>query len=187
MKITFIFMVVLGLVTLGWSTRISIPVGITTNKAIRAMETFFPETRPPPVRVPPPSDLLGMMRKVKEEIAMDQAREEWAALTKRFMSQAMEEVKSEDILKQDRGEEEHKEGKVVDEEVLVESDEREEEVEARFYSQIELSEMKDSKSKRGLLNWVMQMEYAGQTFFDGYVFSILVAFRSVCPSRICHP
>lgn len=117
-----------------------------------------------------------MMRKVKEEVAMEKAREEWAALTKRFMGASAEKVKSEDIITQDLGEEKKRED-VADEKEVVESDEREEEMEDRFYSQIELSEMKDSESKRGLLNWVMQMEYTGQTFFDGYVlFSHVVIF-----------
>jgi len=65
----------------------------------------------------------------------------------------------------------------VEEEEVVEDEQGSGEVEKRFYSQLELSDME--ASKRGLLNWVMQMEYAGQTFFDGYVPLFFFFLRSM--------
>jgi hypothetical protein len=37
--------------------------------------------------------------------------------------------------------------------------------EEKMYSQTELIGV--SKEKRGLLNWIKQMDYSGPTFFDG--------------------
>jgi hypothetical protein len=35
----------------------------------------------------------------------------------------------------------------------------------KMYTQLELVNV--TEEKRGLMNWVMQMGYSGQTFFDG--------------------
>lgn len=134
-------------------------MGKTTHRAVKAIETFFPETRTRPVSVPKPvPDVMERLRIRKEEIALEKMREEWAALKYRMMSAQDEQERESDL---EVGENEN-----------VEKEEEEEEVEARFYTQLELANSTDTK--RGLLNWVMQMEYAGQTFFDGYVFLLLL-------------
>jgi len=108
-------------------------------------------------------------------MAAERAREEWAKLTARAREASKE--RDEVIVKQEEESVDNVEHEVVVEQEegendeLVEKEEIEEgtgEVEERFYSQLELTDME--ASKRGLLNWVMQMEYAGKTFFDGYVF-----------------
>jgi len=119
----------------------------------------------------------------KAEIAADRARKEWAKLTARAR-EASKQRDEEVIVKQEEESVDNVEHEIVVERdegennEFVEKGEKEEvegieeargEVEERFYSQLELSDMEGSK--RGLLNWVMQMEYAGKTFFDGYVFS----------------
>jgi len=115
------------------------------------------------------------------ELAAERAREEWAKLTARAREaskereevfvereeESVDNVEDEVVVEQDEGENDE----------LVEKEEIEEgsgEVEDRFYSQLEVSDME--AGKRGLLNWVMQMEYAGKTFFDGYVSIFLPVF-----------
>jgi hypothetical protein len=63
---------------------------------------------------------------------------------------------------------------------LVEHDQEEEERE-RVFTQLELSVHGVSEEKRGLMNWVMQMEYSGETFFDGYVWTIIFMILSQFP------
>ena len=151
------------------------------------METFFPETRRPLPPRPVTSNLVELMRMKKAELAAERAREEWAKLTAKAR-EASQERDEEVIVEQ----EEESVGNVEDE-VVVERDEGENdelvekeeiedgrgEVEERFYSQLELTDME--ASKRGLLNWVMQMEYAGKTFFDGYVFPSSLSSASSSP------
>jgi hypothetical protein len=141
------------------------------------------------------------MRIRKAEMAAERAREEWAKLTARAREFSKEKEKRDEEVIVERKEESVE--NIMDEQVVEQDDEKEEElfeqedkkevevmeemeeeegtgeVEERFYSQIELSDME--ASKRGLLNWVMQMEYAGKTFFDGYVsrLFIIVIFVSV--------
>lgn len=113
------------------------------------------------------------------ERAAQRDREEWAKLTARFggFSKEKADFGAHEVKNEEEEESIQQDHEVVDEEGFVEEEEVVEdeqgsgEVEKRFYSQLELSEMEASKRK--LLNWVMQMEYAGQTFFDGYVFSCL--------------
>jgi hypothetical protein len=167
------------------------------------METFFPETRRPLPPRPVTSDLVELMRIRKAEIAAERAREEWAKLTARAREFSKEKEKrdeevivereeesadnavGEEVVQQDDSDDkEHVEGE--DKREVVVEEEGTGEVEKRFYSQLELSERE--ASKRGLLNWVMQMEYAGKTFFDGYVFPLLhfplhLAFRDSCRGR----
>jgi hypothetical protein len=189
MRIFFIIIASLSLLGIGFSNRLNIPVGLTVHKSLKAMETFFPETR---TRLPPrpvTSDLVELMRIRKAEMAAERAREEWAKLTARAREASkekekkdeevpvkreeenVENVKDEQVVEQDDGKEEVLVEQVNKEEVDVMKEMEEEEgtgeAEKRFYSQLELSDME--ASKRGLLNWVMQMEYAGKTFFDGYV------------------
>jgi hypothetical protein len=190
MRIILIFIATLSLLGLGWSNRLNIPVELTVHKSLKAMETFFPETRRPLPPRPVTSDLVELMRIRKAEIAAERAREEWARLTAQARGfsrekekrdgevvvereeESVEDVKDEVVVQQDDEKEEElvqqedkREGDVMKE---MEEEEGTGEVEKRFYSQIELSDME--ASKRGSLNWVMQMEYAGKTFFDGYVF-----------------
>jgi len=133
--------------------------------------------------------------------AAQQDRKKWEELTANFRGVSKEEAdggaevvangeeEKEESIQQEVEEvieKEEEEEMVVKEEEVVEEDQGSGEVEKRFYSQLELSEME--ASKRGLLSWVMQMEYAGQTFFDGYVFScpfsIFLKFHS--PLRHLH-
>jgi hypothetical protein len=189
MKIFFIIIATLSLFGLGWSNRLNIPVGLTVHKSLKAMETFFPETRRPLPPRPVTSDLVQLLRIRKEEIAAERAREEWARLTAQARGFSKEKEKRDEEAQVEREEDSVKNAE--DEIVVQQDDEKEEElfeqedktevdvmkemeeeegtgeVEKRFYSQLELSDME--ASKRGLLNWVMQMEYAGKTFFDGYV------------------
>jgi hypothetical protein len=184
MKIFFIIIASLSLLGLGWSNRLNIPVGLTVHKSLKAMETFFPETRRPLPARPVTSDLVQLMRIRKAEMAAERAREEWAKLTARAREASKEKEKRDEQVPVER--EEESADNAVGEEVVQQEDEKNEkfvegedkqevmeeeegtgEVEQRFYSQLELSDME--ASKRGLLNWVMQMEYAGKTFFDGYV------------------
>ena len=83
MRIFFIIVTTLSLLGLGWSNRLNIPVGLTVHKSLKAMETFFPETRTPLPPRPVTSDLVELMRIRKAEIAAERAREEWARLTAR--------------------------------------------------------------------------------------------------------
>jgi hypothetical protein len=172
MKITFLLFGVLSLLTLGWSTRVSLPRGsIKHHQTLKAMETFYPElSRSHPPSQPygfsaQPSNaldvFLGEMKRKKADDAAEKMREEWAKLTAKFLGRSNKDVTEAE----------------EDEDDQVVQDEKEEEankmeavggVEKRFYSQIEVADME--ASKRGLLNWVMQMDYSGQTFFDGYVF-----------------
>jgi hypothetical protein len=171
MKIILLIIASLSLLAVGWSNRLNIPVGLTTHKSLKAMETFFPETRPPPPR--PASSL----RKKRDEIISRKARAEWVRL-KALHGFNKEEVENEEVIVEREEESvediedqvvEQEDGEVVgvmEEEVRAEAEERESgEVEDRFYSQLELTDME--ASKRGLLNWVMQMDFSGQTFFDG--------------------
>jgi hypothetical protein len=186
MKILFIIIATLSLLGLVWSNRLNIPVGLTVHKSLKAMETLFPETRTPLPPRPVTSDLVELMRIRKAEIGAERAREEWAKLTTRAREFSKEQEKRDEQVPVKREEESVE--NVKDEEVVEEGDEKNEQfvegedkqevveeeegtgqVKKRFYSQLELSDME--ASKRGLLNWVMQMEYAGKTFFDGYVFS----------------
>jgi hypothetical protein len=107
---------------------------------------------------------MERLRVRKEEIASEKMRDEWAALKYRMMNaQDQDEQEKERVLEV---------GENGNEDSYEEKEEKEEEVEGRFYTQLELANSTDAK--RGLLNWVMQMEYAGQTFFDGYVFLLLL-------------
>lgn len=191
MRIFFIIIATLSLFGLGWANRLNIPVGLTVHKSLKAMETFFPETRTRLPARPVTSNLVELMRIRKAEIAAERAREEWARLTAQARGlskekekrdeeviverkeESVENVMDEQVVEQDDGKEEEpfeqEDRKEVDVMKEMEEEEGTGEVEKRFYSQLELSDME--VSKRGLLNWVMQMEYAGKSFFDGYVFS----------------
>ena len=199
MKISFLIIASLSLLGLGFSSRLNIPVGLIVHKSLKAMETFFPETRTPLPPRPVTSNLVELMRIRKAEIAAERAREEWAKMTARARESSKEKEKRDEEVVVDREEESvenvedqevvQQAEEVVQEEVGVKREtekkevEEEEEVsgemEERFYSQLELFDME--ASKRGLLNWVMQMEYAGKTFFDGYVFCYFI-FDSFLPS-----
>jgi len=198
MKISFLIIASLSLLGLGFSSRLNIPVGLIVHKSLKAMETFFPETRTPLPPRPVTSNLVELMRIRKAEIAAERAREEWAKMTARARELSKEKEKSDEevLVKREEESVENVEDQEVvqqDEKVVQEDNkedvdvkretEKEEveeegegtgEVEERFYSQLELSDME--VSKRGLLNWVMQMEYAGKTFFEGYVFSSSLSY-----------
>jgi len=129
----------------------------------------------------------------KAELAAERARKEWAKLTARAR-EASKERDEEVIVKQEEESVDNVEDEVVVEREegenneLVEKEEIEEgrgEVEERFYSQLELSDV--GAGKRGLLNWVMQMEYAGKTFFDGYVIPSLFPFSPSFASSSSSP
>jgi len=160
------------------------------------METFFPETRTPLPPRPVTSNLVELMRIRKAEIAAERAREEWAKLTARAREasgeqekrdqevsvkreeESVENVKDQEVVQRDDKENE----KLVEQEdkqEVLEVEEGKGEVEERVYSQLELSDME--ASKRGLLNWVMQMEYAGKTFFDGYASFPSLSLSSYSP------
>jgi len=131
-------------------------------------------------------------------MATQRDREEWAKLTARFRRVSKEEASGagEVVDSEEEGESVQQDDRevevigeevvVVEEEEVVEEDEEQgsEEVKKRFYSQLELSDKE--ASKRGLLNWVMQMEYAGTTFFDGYVFSCLFSTFLTSLHLHCH-
>jgi len=181
MKISIIIITTLFLLVIGLSNRLNTPVALTHKETLKAMETFFPETRPPIRAKPATTNAVELMRKRQMERAAQRDREEWAKLTAKFRGASKEKANGGGELVANREEEEEesiqqdyeevKEVVVVEEEDVVGEEQGSGEVEKRFYSQLELSEMEASKRK--LLNWVMQMEYAGQTFFDGYVFSCL--------------
>jgi len=171
------------------------------------METFFPETRIPLPPRPVTTDLVELMKIRKTELAADRAREEWAKMTARARELSKEKEKRDEEVGVEREEEsvenvEDQEVVQQDEKVVQENNkeevdvmrerEKEEveddeeasgEIEDRFYSQLELSDVE--ASKRGLLNWVMQMEYAGKTFFDGYVSSASLSYLHYRHLRRC--
>jgi len=141
-------------VKLGRTTVISIPVARLTHPAYEAMATFFPDSsgtedkgaiKPEPVRV-------RTEKEMEEEI-----KERLEVLTRLEMNIEM------------NMEMEREESIVGDIEIGIEVTESEggEKEEKRMYTQLEIVNV--TEEKRGLMNWVMQMEYAGQTFFDGYV------------------
>jgi hypothetical protein len=194
MKIIILIIASLSFIMIGFSNRLNIPVGLTTHKSLKAMETFFPETRPPPPK--PASNLEEMVRKKRDEIIFRKAREEWVRLTALYgvnrdekdeevtverEEESVEDTEDQELVEQEDEDEVDIRQEMEEEEVREEEKETGEvEVENRFYSQLEFSDME--ASKRGLLNWVMQMEYAGQTFFDRYVFCLLSP--SVCLSSL---
>lgn len=141
-------------VKLGRTTVISIPVARLAHPAYEAMATFFPESygsedkmpvEPEPVRVKTEKEMEEEVKKRLEDLKRLEMNMEIEKEMKREKS----------IVKDIEIDTEVKESDVEDKE------------EKRRYTQLELVNV--TEEKRGLMNWVMQMEYAGQTFFDGYV------------------
>ena len=78
MKLFFIVFTILSIAAFGWSTRVSIPVGVTTNPALEALATFFPRLHPTPVPVHNVPSLREVRKKRLEEVAAERASDEWA-------------------------------------------------------------------------------------------------------------
>ena len=139
-------------VKLGRTTVISIPVARLTHPAYEAMATFFPESsgteEQGAVEVEP-------VRVKSEKEVEEEVKKRLEDLKRLEMNMKMEMERKNSIVEDIEIDTEVKENDVEDKE------------EKRMYTQLELVNV--TEEKRGLMNWVMQMEYAGQTFFDGYV------------------
>lgn len=136
-------------VKLGRTTVVSIPVARLTHPAMEAMGTFFP---------------VPKEKEKGEEIV--KAR---GGRVKRKGTRLVE-VEVEKVVQQGErvGMSVVEDGKVevefqVNNSEMVTDHERGEK--EKMYTQLELVNV--TEEKRGLMNWVMQMEYSGQTFFDG--------------------
>jgi len=128
------------------------------------------------------------MRKRKEKkVAARKARDDWEALTASLREQMLVTENTENV--EGKQNEENSTEIEIHEIQGVETKERENQEEMKrndwvkeiLYTQLEVTHMESSK--RGLLIWAMQMEYAGQTFFDGYV---LFSLFSDCVSLLQH-
>jgi len=190
MKLIFITITLASIAAIGWSTRVSIPVGVTTNPALEELETFYHDLHPQPT--PPPyytvPSMKEMRKKKEKKVAARKAREDWEALTASLREQMLVTENTENAPEEIQNE--NKTEIEIYEVQGVETKEREEKQEEMkkndwvkeiLYTQLEVTHMESSK--RGLLIWAMQMEYAGQTFFDGYV---LFSLFSDCVSLLQH-
>ena len=129
-----------------------------------------------------------MRNKKEKKVAARKAREDWEALTATLKEQMLvtenTENAPEEIQNENNTEIEIYEVQGVE---TKEREEKQEEMKRNdwvkeiLYTQLEVTHMESSK--RGLLNWAMQMDYAGQTFFDGYV---LFSLFSECVSLLQH-
>jgi len=141
-------------VKLGRTTVISIPVARLAHPAYEAMATFFPDSsgteelgavEVEPVRVKTEKEIEEEVKRRLEDLERLEMNMEMEKEMKRERS-IVEDIGF-DIQVKEYGEEDKEEGKM--------------------YTQLTLVNV--TEEKRGLMNWVLQMEYAGQTFFDGYV------------------
>jgi hypothetical protein len=135
-------------VKLGRTTVVSIPVARLTHPAMEAMATFFPDSTKGQEKESTEARGERVKKERKRAVVQQEERVEMSAVEPRV------EV----------------EFQVNNGEMITDHGAGGKE---RMFTQLELVNV--TEEKRGLMNWVMQMEYSGQTFFDGYVlFSVLL-------------
>jgi hypothetical protein len=128
-------------VKLGRTTVVSIPVARLTHPAMEAMGTFFP--------VPKDKGKAKETAKARGGRVKGERKRAVVQQEERVEKSVVGDGKAEVEFQVNNGEmiTEHR----------VEGE--------KMYTQLELVNV--TEEKRGLMNWVMQMEHSGQTFFDG--------------------